>query len=98
MKRADYDEEAKPHTFEGYDESWTDEEVERQVADELAARQEMRGRIHVGADVHRHRDLLAAGLVESEPFDPADRRSGVAGERGSVQREVLREVDELHLA
>src|SRR6266851_523638 len=80
------------------DASGPDEEVERQVADELAAREKMRWRIHVGADVHRHRDLLAAGLVESEPFDPADRRSGIAGERRSVQREVLREVDELHLA
>src|SRR6202011_4940482 len=62
----------------------TDQEVEREVADELAARVEMRGRIEVGADVQRHRDLLASRLVEGEPLDPADGRARVAGEGGGV--------------
>ena len=75
----------------------TDQEVQRQVADELAAREEMRGRVEVRADVQRHGDLLAPGAVEREVLDPADRRARIAGKRRRVQREVLREIEEFHL-
>ena len=75
---------------------WPDQEIEWQVADELAARHEMRRCVQVRADVERHRDLLAARLLECKPLDPADRRAGVAGESRRVQREVLGEVEEPH--
>src|SRR5438132_1319397 len=88
---------AEAHAFEIDDAGGADEEVEREVADELAAGQEVRRCIQVGADVHRHRDLLAAGLVERQPLDPADGRPRVTGEGGGVEREVLGEVDESQL-
>src|SRR2546429_8894771 len=70
-----------------------DQEIEWQVADELAARHEMRRGVQVRADVERHRDLLAAGAVEREGLDPANRRAGVAGKRGrrSEERRVGKE-------
>src|SRR5438270_5449342 len=74
-----------------------DEKAEGQVADELPARHEMRRGVEVGADVKGHRDLLPAGLLEREALDPADRRAGVARERGSVEGEVLGEVEKPHL-
>ena len=73
-----------------------DEKVERKVADELAAGHEVGGCVEVGADVERHRDLLPAGLLEREAFDPADRGSGIARERRGVEGEVLREVEKSH--
>src|SRR5712691_1402779 len=73
-----------------------DQEVERQVADELAAGHEVRGRVEVRADVQRHRDLLPAGLLEREPLDPANRRPRIARERRRVEGEVLGEVEEPH--
>ena len=80
---------AETHPLEVDNACGTDEEVEREVADELSARVEMRRCIEVGADVQRHRDLLAAGLVEREPLDPADGRARIAGEGRRVKREVL---------
>src|SRR5690348_9619038 len=74
----------------------SDQEIERQVADELAAGHEVRRRIEMGADVQGHRDLLPARLLEREALDPADGRPGVARERGRVEREVLRQVEEPH--
>src|SRR5207302_10796928 len=73
-----------------------DQEIEWQVADELAARHEMRRCVQVRADVERHRDLLTAGAVEREVLDPANRGAGVTGKRRRVEREVLREVEEPH--
>src|SRR4029077_20589743 len=73
-----------------------DQEVEAEIANELAARQEMGRRVEVRADVQRHRDLLPARLVEREALDPADRRAGAAREGRRVQREVLCQVEEFH--
>src|SRR6266852_9761687 len=89
---------AEAHSLEVDDAGWADEEVEWEVADELATRVEMRRRIQVGADVEGHGDLLATGLVERQALDPADGGAGVAGERRRVEGEVLGEVDELHEA
>src|SRR5690242_5237112 len=75
-----------------------DQKVERQVADELAAGHEVRGRVEVRAHVQGHRDLLPARLLERKSLDPADRRPRITRERWGVQREVLREVEEPHEA
>ena len=74
-----------------------DQEIERQVADELAAGHEVRRRVEVRADVQRHRDLLAARLLEGQALDPANRGSWVAGERRRVEGEILRQVEKSHL-
>src|SRR5882672_350233 len=74
-----------------------DEEVQGQVADELAARHEVRRRVQVGADVERHGDFLPARPVEREVLDPPDGRSGVPGEGWRVEGEVLREVEVPHV-
>ena len=73
-----------------------DQEVERQVADELAAGEEVRGSIEMGADVERGGDLLAAGLVEGQALDPLHAGPVVAGEGRRVDREVLGQVEQLH--
>ena len=52
---------ADAHALEVDDAGRTDQEVERQVADELAAGHEVRRRVEVRADVQGHRDLLPAG-------------------------------------
>src|SRR5439155_5619366 len=44
----------------------TDEEIERQVANELAAGHEVRRPVEVRADVQRHRDLLAPVAIDCE--------------------------------
>ena len=88
---------ADAHALQVHDACRADEEVERQVADELAAGEEVSRSVEMRADVQRHRDLLPSRPVEGEVFDPADRRPGIAGKRRRVQREVLGEVEEFHL-
>src|SRR5207245_1039678 len=87
---------ADAHALEVDHACGTDEEIKWQVTDELAAGHEVRRPGEVRADVQRHRDLLAAGAIEGQVLDPPDLRARVARERGRVQREVLREVEELH--
>ena len=89
---------AEAHPLQVDDTRRADQEVERQVADEFAAGEEVRRGVEVRADVQRGGDLLAAGLVEGQALDPLDRRTVVAGERGRVDREVLREIEHLHAA
>ena len=69
-----------------------------EVADELAAGQEVRRSVEVRADMERHRYLLPAGFVEREPLDPSDRGPCIAGESRRVQRKVLRQVQKSHFA
>src|SRR5207247_9071228 len=76
---------AEALTLQADDAGAADQEVERKVADELSTGHEVRRSVEVGAYVERHGDLLPARLLECEPFDPADRGAGVAGERGGVQ-------------
>src|SRR5262249_5886074 len=52
----------------------------------------------MGADVKRRGDLLAAGLFERESLDPLHAGPVVGGEGGSVHREVLAQVEQLHLS
>ena len=73
------------HLLEVDDAGRAGEEIQGQIADELATRHEMRGRVQMRADVQRHRDLLSAGAVEGEVLDPPDGGAGVAGERRRVQ-------------
>src|SRR6266851_5614822 len=87
---------ADTHALEVDHARGADQEVEGQVADELAAGHEVRRRVEVRADVQRHRDLLAAGAIEGQVLDPPDLRTRVAGEGRRVQGKVLREVEELH--
>src|SRR5665213_3635697 len=75
-----------------------DEKVEPEVADELAAGQEVRRSVEVRADMERHRYLLPTGFVEREPLDPSDRGPCIAGESRRVQRKVLRQVQKSHCA
>src|SRR5690242_9052757 len=74
-----------------------DQEVQRQVADELATGHEVGRGVEMRADVEGHRDLLPAGLLERQALDPPDRRAWITRERRGVQREVLGEVEEPHL-
>ena len=87
---------AEPHALEIDHARRADQPLERQVADELAAGVEVRGRVEVRADMERRRDLLPARPVEREPLDPFDRRAVVAGERRRVDGEVLGEVEHVH--
>src|SRR4029077_7333262 len=89
---------ANPVALEIHDARGSDQKVERQVADELAAGHEVRRRVEMRADVQGHRDLLPARPLEREALDPANRGSGITRERGGMQREVLREVEESHVA
>src|SRR5215472_18405908 len=52
----------------------------------------------MGADVKRRGDLLAARLFERESLDPLHAGAVVGGEGGSVHREVLTQVEQLHLS
>src|SRR5215510_4573864 len=52
----------------------------------------------MGAHVKRRGDLLAAGLFERESLDPLHAGPVVGGEGGSVHREVLAQVEQLHLS
>src|SRR5579859_566768 len=87
---------ADAHSLEVDHARGADQEVERKVADELAAGHEVRRRVEVSADVQGQRELLPARAVERQVLDPSDRGSRVARERGRVQRKVLRQVDESH--
>src|ERR1700682_6000908 len=84
---------AEAHALEVDHASRPGEKFKREITDELSSGQEVGGRVQVGADVQRHRDFLAPGLVEGKSLDPADRRSRVPGECRRVQREVLGQVD-----
>jgi len=88
---------AEAHALEIDHARRADEEVKPQVPDELAARQEMRGRVEMSADVQRHRDFLATCFIKCEPLDPPDRGTGITGEGRSVQREILCEVEKFHV-
>ena len=89
---------AEAHPLQVDNTGRSNQEIKRQVADELAARKEVGGRVEMGADVERHRHFLAAGLLERQPLYPLDRGPRVARESGGVHREVLRQVKELHCA
>src|SRR5205809_5858404 len=85
---------AEAEPFEVDHRGGTDQEIQRQVADELAAGHEVRRGVEVRADVEGHRDLLAAGFFERQPLDPTDRRARIAREGRGVQRKVMREIEE----
>jgi len=87
---------AKTHLLQVDDARRADQEVQRQVADEFAARHEMRRRVQVGADVERHGDFLAPRPVEREVLDPPYGGSGVPGEGRRMEGEVLSEVEVPH--
>ena len=83
---------ADPHLLEVDNTCLANQELQRQIADELAARHKVGRCVQVSADVQRHRDLLAACPFERQVLDPTNRRAGITGERRRVQREILREV------
>ncbi len=87
---------ADPKPLQVDDARGADQKVKRQVADELAAGQEVRRRVEVRAYMQRHRDLLPACLLERETLDPSDRGSRIARECGRVEREILGEVEKSH--
>src|SRR5262245_18803293 len=52
----------------------------------------------MGADVKRRGDALASSLFERAALDPLNAGAVVGGEGGSVHREVLAQVEQLHLS
>ena len=87
---------ADAHALQVHHAGGPDQEVQGQLPDELAAREEVGRSVEVGADVERGRDLLPARLLEGQALDPLDAGAVVAGEGGRVDREVLGEVEQLH--